>query len=236
MIRGHSEFVEISPCISRSRVLASAPMSAKPKKNAQKGKRYTDAEKQVIVNYVNDFNAKNGRGGQAAAVKKFGVTALSITAWMKATAPAKPAKPAAAPKAAKAPAKAAKAAKPAKQVPAKVEKVVKVVKVAKVAKKAAKKGGKKAPQGTRYTDDQKQAVLAYVAEVNAKKGRGGMSAAAKKFKITPLTVSTWITKFGGKATRPAAVERTDDKAMAKLLTKLAKAEAIIASIKAKLKG
>lgn len=225
MIRGRSEFVEIFPCISQSRLLASAPMSAKPKKNAQKGKRYTDAEKQVIVNYVNDFNAKNGRGGQAAAVKKFGVTALSITAWMKATAPAKPAKPAAAPKAAKAPAKAAK------QVPAKA------AKVAKVAKKAAKKGGRKAPQGTRYTDDQKQAVLAYVAEVNAKKGRGGMSAAAKKFKITPLTVSTWITKFGGKATRPAAAGRTDDnKAMAKLLAKLAKAEAIIASIKAKLKG
>ncbi|MCF7676245.1 MAG: hypothetical protein K9M97_12930 [Akkermansiaceae bacterium] len=233
-------------------------MSAKPKKSARMGKRYTDAEKAEVINYVNEFNASNGRGGQAAAVKKFGVTALTITAWSRAagtpkgantTAP-KPAKKVAAPKAAKkvaAPKAAKKAAKkatkkaakkvaapkPAKKVAApKPAKKAAAPKAAKpVAVKATRKAGKKAPQGTRYTDDQKQAVLAYVTAVNAKKGRGGMSAAAKKFKITPLTVSTWIRKFGTGGSAPAPAAPKDN---AKLLARLAKAEAIIASIKTQL--
>lgn len=223
-------------------------MSAKPKKSARMGKRYTDAEKAEVINYVNEFNASNGRGGQAAAVKKFGVTALTITAWNRAagspkgantTAP-KAAKKVAAPKAAKKVAKKAtkKATKEATKKAAKKAAAPKPAKQAAapkaakpVAVKATRKAGRKSPQGTRYTDDQKQAVLAYVTAVNAKKGRGGMSAAAKKFKVTPLTVSTWIRKFGtgGSAPAPAAPKNN-----AKLLARLAKAEAIIASIKTQL--
>ena len=220
-------------------------MSAKSKKSARMGKRYTDAEKAEVVNFVNEFNASNGRGGQAAAVKKFGVTALTITAWNRAagspkaakTASPKVAKKVAAPKVAKKAAKKVAAPKVAKKAAKKVAapKAAKKVAAPKAAKpvavKVARKGSKKAPQGTRYTDDQKQAVLAYVAEVNAKKGRGGMSAAARKFKITPLTVSTWIRKFGTGGNTPAPAAPKD---MAKLLARLTKAEAIIASIKTQL--
>lgn len=203
-------------------------MSAKQTKKAPMGRRYTDAEKQEVINYVTDYNATQGRGGQAAAVKKFGVAALTITAWFKAFGldknAAKPAaKPAAkvAAKVAKAPkpAKVAKAAKPAKvEKPAKAAKAPKPVKVAKPAKAAAPapakavkapKARKTSPQGTRYTTEEKMAVLDYVAEVNAAKGRGGMTAAAKKFKVTPLTVSSWIRKFGEPKAKNAPVKNDD---------------------------
>ncbi len=201
-------------------------MSAKPKKVAPKGKRYTDAQKQEIVSYVTDFNAKNGRGGQASAVKKFGVTAITITTWVKtlkpAAAPAAPAAaPAKAPVAAKAPAKAPVAAKAAP------------------VKRA--KSSKKVPQGTRYTEEEKKAVLEFVAQVNAKKGRGGMTAAAKKFKVTPLTVSNWIAKFGGGAPTgapkaAAKVAKAANKAAEKALAKLARAEKILAQVRSLLKA
>ena len=181
-------------------------MSAKPKKAASKGKRYTDTEKQAIVSYVNDFNAKNGRGGQAAAVKKYGVSALTITGWLKTV---KPAKATAAPDPAKAPVKAAKPAP------------VKPIKRAKV------------PQGTRYTDEQKKVVLDFVAAVNEKKGRGGMTAAARKFKVTPLTISNWLAKQGGSASTGASKAKAKEAkaaaaAVTKALAKLAKAEKALA--------
>mgnify|MGYP002626365662 FL=1 len=67
-------------------------------------------------------------------------------------------------------------------------------KAKKTAKKAAKKGGK----GKRYTPAEKQQVIDFVNEVNASKGRGGQSAASKKFGISPLTISSWL-KAGGAA-------------------------------------
>ena len=42
-------------------------MSANSKKTTTKGKRYTDAQKQEVVAFVNKVNADKGRGGQAAA-------------------------------------------------------------------------------------------------------------------------------------------------------------------------
>ena len=36
--------------------------------------------------------------------------------------------------------------------------------------------------------------------MNAKKGRGGLSAATKKFGVSPLSLSNWIKKGGGSAT------------------------------------
>ncbi|MEP4079863.1 hypothetical protein [Haloferula sp.] len=47
-------------------------------------------------------------------------------------------------------------------------------------------------KGKRYTQSEKADILAYVDKVNAQKGRGGQSAASKKFKISPLTISSWI--------------------------------------------
>ena len=54
-------------------------------KKASKGKRYTDDEKQRIVAFVHQINQEKGRGGLTAAAKKFGVSALTVGAWLKAS-------------------------------------------------------------------------------------------------------------------------------------------------------
>ena len=54
-------------------------------------------------------------------------------------------------------------------------------------------------KGRRYTQAEKADILAYVDKVNAEKGRGGQSAASKKFKISPLTISSWIRSGAGGA-------------------------------------
>lgn len=84
-------------------------MSSKTKKASARGVRYDAAKQQEVVDFVTDYNAGNGRGGQAAAAKKFGITQLTIAGWLKRS--GKPAvKKAAAKKAIKA-AKVAKAVK-----------------------------------------------------------------------------------------------------------------------------
>jgi transposase-like protein len=54
-----------------------------PSKKAVKGKRYTADEKRRIVEFANQINAEKGRGGVAAASKKFGVSALTVSTWLK---------------------------------------------------------------------------------------------------------------------------------------------------------
>ena len=49
-----------------------------------------------------------------------------------------------------------------------------------------------AAKGRRYSIKEKQEILDFVDQVNAEKGRGGQSAASKKFTISPLTISAWI--------------------------------------------
>jgi transposase-like protein len=86
------------------------------KNTSMKGKRYTDEQKQEVVQFVEKHNQENGRGGQSAASSKFGVSQLTISGWLKGSgspAASKKAKGAKAPKAAKA-AKAPKAAKASK--------------------------------------------------------------------------------------------------------------------------
>lgn len=53
------------------------PMSNK------KGKRYTSAEKANVLNWVNNYNVKHGRGGVANAAKEFDITQLSIHNWVR---------------------------------------------------------------------------------------------------------------------------------------------------------
>ncbi|MCH7227360.1 hypothetical protein [Haloferula sp. A504] len=75
-------------------------MSSKPKKTAKKaakksgsrGKRYTPAQKKEVIDFVNEVNAAKGRGGQSSASKKFGISPLTISSWLKAggSAPKKP--------------------------------------------------------------------------------------------------------------------------------------------------
>ena len=52
-------------------------------KKKSKGKRYTAEEKQEVIDFVNQHNAAQGRGGVTAAVKKFGASALTISSWLK---------------------------------------------------------------------------------------------------------------------------------------------------------
>ena len=58
-------------------------------------------------------------------------------------------------------------------------------------------------KGKRYTDKEKAQVLSFVEKTNAEKGRGGITAASKKFGITPLTISNWMKKTGVPSTRGA---------------------------------
>jgi len=53
------------------------------KKASTKGRRYSDQEKQQVVDFVNKHNAENGRGGATAASKKFGVSQLTVASWLK---------------------------------------------------------------------------------------------------------------------------------------------------------
>lgn len=190
-------------------MLVFPPMSTKTKKTIVKGKRYSPAEKQAVVDYVNQVNAQYGRGGQSAAAKKFSVSVLTVSAWLKAAGVSKS------------------------------PKVAKAAEAPKASKGSAKKATGKVPQGTRYTDEQKKVVLDYVAAVNASKGRGGMSAAAKKFKITPLTIGVWVRKYGQvggtvtKAPKAASVAAgVSAKVIAKLQSQMAKTEAALAKVKA----
>lgn len=58
-------------------------MSTKKKSNIAKGKRYTKAEKANIIAYVNKVNSERGRGGQSAASKKFKISPLTISSWIR---------------------------------------------------------------------------------------------------------------------------------------------------------
>lgn len=68
--------------------VAKAPKAAKaakaPKaKKAAKG-RFTDEQKQEVVSFVVAHNAEHGRGGPSKASKKFKISPLTVTAWVKA--------------------------------------------------------------------------------------------------------------------------------------------------------
>ena len=58
-------------------------MAKNTQKTAGRGKRYTRAERVKILTYVDKYNATNGRGGAAAASRKFIVSQLTIGNWLK---------------------------------------------------------------------------------------------------------------------------------------------------------
>lgn len=177
-------------------------MSTNIKKAPATGVRYSDAKKKEIVNFVSAYNNKNGRGGQSAAANKYGVTPLTISGWLKA----------------------AGIAAPNKKKTAKVAK-----KVTKAAKQSVKKvaKGKNSKMGIRYSPEQKQQVVDFVKSYNEVNGRGGQNQAAKKFKLSVLTVAAWLRAAGvkkpsrkkitskagkvtGKATKNSAMKNTGD--------------------------
>jgi len=104
-------------------------------------------------------------------------------------------------------------------------KAAKAAKAPKAAKATATPAVKQAtPQGKRYTDEQKQEVIAYVLAVNTAKGRGGLSAAVAKFGVSPLTISGWIQK-AGVATKPAKAAKAPKAPAAAVPAKVAKVKA-----------
>lgn len=58
-------------------------MSTSNKKEVVRGKRYTADEKSKIIDFVKSHNSANGRGGQSAAAKKYGVSQLTVSGWLK---------------------------------------------------------------------------------------------------------------------------------------------------------
>jgi hypothetical protein len=75
---------------------------------------------------------------------------------------------------------------------------------------------------TRYDQKTKDEVIAFIQSYNQEKGRGGQSAAVKKWDLNPVTVKSWLSKAGvetpgrggkkkkakaGKPGRPAKAEK-----------------------------
>lgn len=63
--------------------------------------------------------------------------------------------------------------------------------------------------GVRYTDVQKKEIVDFVIQYNSHNGRGGQSMAAKKYKVTPLTIAAWLKAAGTKKTAKKAVKPTN---------------------------
>jgi transposase-like protein len=64
---------------------------------------------------------------------------------------------------------------------------------------------KKAVQGIRYTDAQKKEVVDFVTSYNKANGRGGQSKAGDKFKMSQITVASWL-KAAGAMKAPKATK------------------------------
>lgn len=165
-------------------------MSTK-KKTARKavstGVRYPEALKKQVVEFVEKHNSRKGRGGQSAASSKFKITPLTIATWLKAAG-----------------------------VKSGGSKTAKKAAKKQVAKKAGRKAaGKAAKTGVRYPADFKKQVVDFVKSHNESKGRGGQNQAAKKFKLSVLTVSAWL--------KAAGVKNPPRKPMAKKAGSLKKA-------------
>lgn len=89
---------------------------------------------------------------------------------------------------------------------------------------ANRKKGKSA-KGRRYTAEEKASIIEHVEKVNASKGRGGQTAASKKFGISMLTISNWMKKTPGARTRAAGGKKSVGGALSKLGELHAKIEA-----------
>jgi transposase-like protein len=82
------------------------------------------------------------------------------------------------------------------------------------AKTKTAKRTSKTKKGKRYSDQERLEIIGYVQEVNAQRGRGGLSAASKKFNVSPLSIGNWIRKGGGGGIAPARTRGPGRKAKA----------------------
>jgi len=51
--------------------------------NAAKGRRYSIAERRAVIEHVESVNLERGRGGIAGASKRFGISPLTISNWLR---------------------------------------------------------------------------------------------------------------------------------------------------------
>ncbi len=72
-----------TPAVSKK--VSKPKTSTKPAKakSGSRGKRYTSEQKAKVLNYVNEVNSKKGRGGAAAASRKFDISQITIGQWIK---------------------------------------------------------------------------------------------------------------------------------------------------------
>lgn len=68
---------------------------------------------------------------------------------------------------------------------------------------------------TRYDQKTKDEVVAFIKDFNEENGRGGQSAAAKKWKLNPITVKAWMDKAGIKTPGKTAKKKKKGKATGK---------------------
>lgn len=95
-------------------------------------------------------------------------------------------------------------------------------------------------RGARYTTEQKQKVVDYVHEYNAKHGRGGQSRAAEHFSLSVLTVASWlrspklaVTPKAGKPSSTPAGLSAKVVSLIEVSDQLRKAEAEVTKLRAK---
>ncbi|MBK1829341.1 hypothetical protein JIN77_01270 [Verrucomicrobiaceae bacterium R5-34] len=74
-----------APAKSSAKAPAKSPAKAavKKSKGAGRGTRYSNAEKAKVLEYVDSVNAAKGRGGAAAASRKFNISQITIGQWVK---------------------------------------------------------------------------------------------------------------------------------------------------------
>jgi len=101
-------------------------------------------------------------------------------------------------------------------------------------KKAKKKSVVNASKGKRYSPEERAEILAIVHEVNATRGRGGVTAAANKFGVSPLTISHWLRNTGIQSTSQKGRRNAGDagvfRELADLHDKIAKKQRELAQL------
>lgn len=58
----------------------------------------------------------------------------------------------------------------------------------------------------RYTPKEKEKVVAFIRAYNQQNGRGGQSAAVKKYSISPITVRNWLDRAGDSSSKDDVFE------------------------------
>lgn len=71
------------PAASKKVTKTKAPKKSAKAKSGSRGKRYTPAQKAEVLSYVTEVNATKGRGGAAAASRKFKISQITIGQWVK---------------------------------------------------------------------------------------------------------------------------------------------------------